>query len=242
MTKQRKTKTQIKPKSIPANRSLDLRHTIIYRINQTGWSSASGWDWSGKLNELSELGVDAIWLPDSEPAVVDNVSQRVGKYNLSLINEDTSKSLVELDKVPGVKLRRCLFGGCYPDQQTKLLGAITLMRNAVAILHYGQERDAEDDVEDADSVPNYLRQLISLRKSSLVLQDGVVRPIEDKRRVLAFLRNLGEESVLVVANLSNKAVKPCTRLTGQLLLSSYPEREDAGEQNLRPFEVVIMKV
>lgn len=99
---------------------------------------------------------------------------------------------------------------------------------------------AEDD--DAVSVLNYYRRLIALRKSSLVLQDGSIQFIDDKKYVLSYLRNLGDDSVLIVANLSHRPVQPHTQLTGQLLLSSYPDRESLTDQQLRPYEVVVARI
>lgn len=99
---------------------------------------------------------------------------------------------------------------------------------------------AEED--DADSVLKYYQQLIALRKSNLVLQDGAIRFLDDKKYVLSYLRTLGERSILVVVNLSHRKVQPLTQLTGRMIVSSNSAREDLTDQTLQPYEAVVMEV
>lgn len=104
------------------------------------------------------------------------------------------------------------------------------------------EVSVASEADDDDSVLSYYKQLIALRKSSLVLQDGSIHFIDDKGLVLSYLRNLGEDSVLVVANLSHRPVTPKTKLVGQLIISSYHDRDSLDDQTLRPYETVVIKV
>ena len=95
---------------------------------------------------------------------------------------------------------------------------------------------------DETSILNYYRRVIALRKSSLILQDGETQTIEDRRHVFGFLRAYGEEGIMVVANISNKTVRPHVPLVGNLLISSYEGRVDLTDNELQPFEVIVARV
>lgn len=103
-----------------------------------------------------------------------------------------------------------------------------------------KEVSVEKQDNDESSVLNYYRQLIALKKSSLVLLDGEIRFVDDKKDVLVYLRTLGEQSILVVANLSHRKVRAQTKIVGELLVDSYGDRDGVDNDNLlRPYEVVV---
>lgn len=95
---------------------------------------------------------------------------------------------------------------------------------------------------DETSILNYYRRVVALRKSSLILQDGETQIVEDRRHVFGFLRAYGEEGIMVVANISNKTVRPHVPLVGNLLISSYEGRVDLTDNELQPFEVIVARV
>ena len=47
---------------------------------------------------------------------------------------------------------------------------------------------------------------------------------------------------MVVANISNKTVRPHVPLVGNLLISSYEGRVDLTDNELQPFEVIVARV
>lgn len=97
------------------------------------------------------------------------------------------------------------------------------------------------DLDDS-SVLNYYRRMIAMRKSSLVLQDGSIEFLNDKKNILAYLRKYGNKQILVIANLSNKSVRPKTELTGKILTNSYEGQNYFGDGILQPYEAVVMDV
>lgn len=99
-----------------------------------------------------------------------------------------------------------------------------------------------DQDEYDNSVLNYYRRMINIRKSSLVLQDGDIRFIDDKRPVLSYLRAFGDQGDLIVANLTDREVDPTTPLVGRILISSNPKRVDFNDGKLAPYEVVVTKI
>ena len=104
------------------------------------------------------------------------------------------------------------------------------------------EINAEAARADEDSVFHHYRRLIELRKSSPVAIDGVfalLAPTDEQ--VFAYTRTLGDESWLVVANLSSApAVLPqdVSGLAGELLLGTH----GSVEGDLAPWESRIVRL
>lgn len=106
-----------------------------------------------------------------------------------------------------------------------------------------EEVSVERQDNDASSILNYYRRMISLKKSSLVIMDGDIRFIDDKKDVLAYLRTLGDMSVLVVANLSNHKLRANTKIVGDLMIDSYGDRDGLNsDHTLRPYEAVVTTI
>jgi glycosidase len=73
----------------------------------------------------------------------------------------------------------------------------------------------ESQINDPESLWSYYRDWIAARKSSPGLRKGDIKPLETGRQVLGFLRNSGDERVLVLHNLSSLAIQ-----TGPLPVSA----------------------
>lgn len=68
--------------------------------------------------------------------------------------------------------------------------------------------NVEAEKEDSDSILNYYRKLISLRKELPVTQDGSVEFISHENpNVFAYRRSLGEEELLVFCNLGEEEIE-----------------------------------
>ena len=97
--------------------------------------------------------------------------------------------------------------------------------------------------QDADSLWNFYRRLIWLRKQTPALQTGAYRPVQTPGKGLfAFRRSANGQSVLVVLNFSDHTV-PCTvELAGKVLLSTHSrEQTMSGRPTLAPNEVLIVE-
>jgi oligo-1,6-glucosidase len=96
--------------------------------------------------------------------------------------------------------------------------------------------NAEAEQADAASVWHFYKSLIELRKASPALIYGSFEPVKKcSGRVFAYARKLGDQSFLVVANLSDKASpRPDTRAL-KLRLSNYATEAFS----LRPYEALI---
>ena len=100
--------------------------------------------------------------------------------------------------------------------------------------------EAQDN--DPASVLSYYRQLIALRKSSLILQDGAIKFIGDRGNILCYRRLLDGYQLQVTGNLSSRYAAPAAEIAkGELVCSSYIGRGDLAKP-LAPYEAVIIRV
>ncbi|WP_408009548.1 glycoside hydrolase family 13 protein [Pseudalkalibacillus sp. A8] len=109
--------------------------------------------------------------------------------------------------------------------------------------------NAEQQVNDPNSIFSYYKELIKLRKQYEIVVYGDYQLIlEDDEQIYAYMRILGNEKLLVVTNFSNK--KPLFKLPedisfGQkeLLIANYEVRdEEVKEFTLKPYEARVYKL
>lgn len=102
--------------------------------------------------------------------------------------------------------------------------------------------NADAEVDDPDSVFNFYRRLIELRKELPIVAEGDIKFIEtDNDDVIAYERMLGEQKLIVLCNFRDRNVKisrPIDAFDGfEKILGNY----DGLESELRPFEAVVLK-
>ena len=112
------------------------------------------------------------------------------------------------------------------------------------------EINVEQALKDPDSIYHYYKKLIQIRKAHPVLIYGNYDLIlEDHDQVYAYTRNLGDEQVVIMANLFPE--ETTVELPGnikhtakELYLSNYSveEQEDAGELILKPYEARVYRM
>lgn len=109
-----------------------------------------------------------------------------------------------------------------------------------------QTINVEAQEEDPDSILNFYKEMIALRKSEDIFVYGTYDLVfEDHQEIYAYIRTLGEKRVLILCNLTNKQtsinLEKITVSTDQLLLSNIPveEHESIQELTLKPFEARI---
>ncbi len=105
------------------------------------------------------------------------------------------------------------------------------------------EINAKDELAREDSVFNYYKKLISLRKNEPVLVKGSYEPVmEENKSVFAYIREYEGEKILVIANWTDKEMSIDYLKkweNGKLLLSNYQTEK---ENTLRPYEARIIKL
>ena len=104
------------------------------------------------------------------------------------------------------------------------------------------EINVEAEEHDADSVLNYYRRLICLRRELPVISKGDVRFLETGNdRVLAYERTLNGDRLTVLCNFSDKEEAVQLEVEGQTLIGSYVHSGEALHKGLlRPFEAVAL--
>jgi oligo-1,6-glucosidase len=101
--------------------------------------------------------------------------------------------------------------------------------------------NAAAQAEDKNSVLNYYRTLIDLRKKHSALVYGAIKIVrKGEKDLFAYWRTDGKDSFYIECNLGNKPKPRKVRPPGAaLILSNYSA---APEQHLRPYEAVIWRI
>ncbi len=105
-----------------------------------------------------------------------------------------------------------------------------------------QEVNVESTLKDPDSIFAWYQELIRMRKTMPVVQEGSFIPLlEDHEKVFAYERRLNDESLICAGNFFGEETEAEFDLAGyQLLLSNYPDTEVRNVLKLRPYETVIL--
>ena len=102
--------------------------------------------------------------------------------------------------------------------------------------------NASNSVNDPNSVYNYYKSLIKIRKDYEVISNGNIVPImKDDERVLAYIRENNDKQVLVICNFFGEEVnikldKKFVSKDSKILISNYKEVNLKEDMNLRPYE------
>ena len=112
------------------------------------------------------------------------------------------------------------------------------------------EINVEQALKDPDSIYHYYKKLIQTRKAHPVLIYGSYDLIlEDHDQVYAYTRNLGDEQIVIMANLFPEETKVelpenIRHTAKELYLGNYStgQEEDAGELILKPYEARVYRM
>ena len=100
-------------------------------------------------------------------------------------------------------------------------------------------------IEDADpnSIFNFYRKLIAIKKQSSILKYGDFEEINDvPAEVLAFMRSDETGSYRVFANLSRKAKRINYHISPKKIVAqNYPIKETGATYLLKPYELLVEK-
>ena len=105
--------------------------------------------------------------------------------------------------------------------------------------------NAKNQMVDEDSIFNYYKKLVQLRKEVDVIAYGDIKPVDEKNiSVFAYERIYENEKILVVCNFYKNEViwDSKMELDGyEILLSNYPEQIiQNGKITLKPYEAVML--
>lgn len=116
----------------------------------------------------------------------------------------------------------------------------------IPIPDYKREANAKQEEQDPDSILSYYQKLIALRKQLPVIQKGTISFFgEDNDAVLSYTRDLEEDHVIVLCNMTGKetkAVLPEGYAVTETLLSNLNEASvpEGREVALSPYEAMVL--
>ena len=103
------------------------------------------------------------------------------------------------------------------------------------------------EVEDKDknSVLNFYRKLVKLRKENKIIQDGSIKFFErENNNVIAYCRTLDEKFLIVICNFRDKEISLQEKNLSDFEAEGYKKilgNYDGVEKNLRPYEVAVFE-
>jgi alpha-glucosidase len=109
--------------------------------------------------------------------------------------------------------------------------------------------NAADEEKDPNSVLNFYKKMILLRKQNIIFIYGTYDLIlEDHEQIFAYTRTLDDEKVIIICNLTDSEAlyeyKDLKLKFKNLLLNNYPveAHEETTSINLKPYEVRVYRV
>ena len=98
---------------------------------------------------------------------------------------------------------------------------------------------------DKNSVLNFYRELIRLRKTKKIISDGAIDFLErDNPNVLVYCRKLGDEKLIVLCNFRDTETKLVEKTLSEYAAQGYKKilgNYVESAENLQPFEVVVFE-
>ena len=105
--------------------------------------------------------------------------------------------------------------------------------------------NVSDQETDGDSVLNFYRKLVNLRKEYEVIRDGRIEFIYDSVKEILGYKRIGEDGEIIVLNNMSKdevSLPQTIDMTGRkILLSNYDESRISGIDVLRPYECIVIQ-
>lgn len=111
--------------------------------------------------------------------------------------------------------------------------------------------NVEQALKDEDSIFYHYQKLIRLRKDYEVISNGSIKFIlEENNKVLSYVRNLGDTTVLVINNFYGESTKveipdeyANKSAKSKILISNYKDSSVLNKElNLRPFESIVYHI
>jgi len=106
-----------------------------------------------------------------------------------------------------------------------------------------KEINVEENIRKENSILNYYRKLIQLRKKYKVISDGLYEPMfEDHPQVYAFKRIYNNEEMIVINNFYDKDTNvTLDSIEGyNVLISNYDHHYLSSTLSLRPYESIVL--
>jgi len=124
--------------------------------------------------------------------------------------------------------------------QWKSEGGFTKGTPWLKLNHNCKTINVEEQLENANSILQFYKKLIQLRKENQVLINGSFKPIYMKRSIFIYERINDKSSIVVISNMSKNYQKMPITVEGKILLSNV-NRNDLMDPLLKPYESIIIE-
>lgn len=115
-------------------------------------------------------------------------------------------------------------------------GGFTSGKPWIGMSYENPKLNAKDEAEDKDSILNFYKEIISLRKNHKVFINGSYEKIDVGENVISYKRVNNEESVTVLVNLSDKET-PVSMKYKEVLCDTH----NNFKNELAPYQAVVLK-
>ncbi|MDQ0151040.1 alpha,alpha-phosphotrehalase [Eubacterium multiforme] len=104
-----------------------------------------------------------------------------------------------------------------------------------------KEINVDNNIKDKDSIFNYYKKLINLRRTYEIISNGKIKPIlKNDKNILAYERILNNNKLIVFCNFygneANISLKEYDLKSSEILISNYGDFEVKTYIKLRPYE------
>ena len=104
-----------------------------------------------------------------------------------------------------------------------------------------KEINVDNNIKDKDSIFNYYKKLINLRRTYEIISNGKIKPIlKNDKNILAYERILNNNKLIVFCNFygneANISLKEYNLKSSEILISNYEDFEVKTYIKLRPYE------
>lgn len=106
-----------------------------------------------------------------------------------------------------------------------------------------KEINVEDNINDQDSIYNYYKKLIEIRKKYRVISHGSYeRVLKNIKNIYAFKRKYENQTVLVINNLTKEEINIDINemQNSKLVISNYGQREIKESLDLKAYESIVL--
>lgn len=103
------------------------------------------------------------------------------------------------------------------------------------------EINVEDQINDPDSILNYYRKLIELRKEYKIISEGTYVFCDEKiDKIFSYKRKHDQQELYVICNFSSDQVPFSIKDRYQILLDNYERETISSDMILQPYEAIVL--
>ena len=100
--------------------------------------------------------------------------------------------------------------------------------------------NAQSQIENPNSIFNFYRKLISLRKTNDSLSQGEINFVDSDKNLFVYERKFKKQKLLIILNLSNRSIKfENSYFVKSILINNY---KDSDLNKIKPYQALVVEV